>query len=593
MVAPGEYQSILAHAFCEAAARVLGDDAPAAFDPNEVLERPREKSLGDFSSPLPLRLAKIARRKPAEIGAQIQSAIEAPSFVESIEFAPPGFLNVKIKPAAKTRVVATVLQNPDYGRGAPTGKKILIEFVSANPTGPLHVGHARGAAYGASLADILQFAGFEVRREYYVNDAGRQAELLAASAWLRALEEAGKFTLPMPRGSYRGDYLCPTGKTIAEEFGVSLTHNFCAEKLSRSLFEAKNEALSEAKNEDRTADALIAYAKKALGDELFEEVKTSTIESILDSIKEDLGNFGIKFDRYFSERKLTPKGEDFAPVFKELFNSNCLYEKGGALWFRATDFGDQTDWVVRRKDGRPTYFASDIAYHADKIARGYDVLIDVLGQDHHGYVPRLVAAIAALGENTQKFEACLIQFATLIRDGQQIQMSTRSGEFFSLKDLIFEVGRDASRYILVSHGNNQHFEFDLRAVKEKSKKNPVFYLQYSQVRIKTLFRKWGGDESMLANAPVELLAHPREIDLCNFLLEFPEAVQDASKHRAPHQLAAWLLSFAVAFNKFYEVVRVLDDDDDTRLARLALTAAVKRVLIRGLSLLGVSNPDKM
>ena len=591
MVAPGEYQSILARAFCEAAARVLGDNAAsAAIDPDEVLERPREKSLGDFSSPLPLRLAKIARRKPAEIGAQIQSAIDAPPFVESIEFAPPGFLNVKIKPAAKTRVVAAVLQNPDYGRGAPTGKKILVEFVSANPTGPLHVGHARGAAYGASLADILQFAGFEVRREYYVNDVGRQAELLAASAWLRALEEAGKFAPPMPPGSYRGDYLCDIGKEIYSQFGDDLARDFRAEDLAARLADDDD-------NDDTRADALIACAKEALGD-AFEKIETEALDLILNSIKEDLGYFGVKFDRYFSERKHIVREGKVESALAKLRDKGYLFEKDGAEWFRATDFGDQQDWVVRRANGRTTYFASDIAYHADKLARAanYDALIDVLGQDHHGYVPRLSAAVTALSGDAKKLETQLIQFATLIRNGKRTQMSTRGGVFFSLKDLITSVKSDVARYILVSHGNDQGFEFDLSTVKEKSEKNPVYRLQYAQVRIKRLFDKWGGDESSLTHAPVEAFTHPREIELCDFLLAFPAVLQRAAKSRAPHQLAAWLLSFAVAFNKFYEKVRVFDNDDgddDARRARLALTAAVKRVLIRGLSLLGVSNPDKM
>ena len=591
MVAPGEYQSILARAFCEAAARVLGDSAAsAAIDPDEVLERPREKSLGDFSSPLPLRLAKIARRKPAEIGAQIQSAIDAPPFVESIEFAPPGFLNVKIKPAAKTRVVAAVLQNPDYGRGAPTGKKILVEFVSANPTGPLHVGHARGAAYGASLADILQFAGFEVRREYYVNDVGRQAELLAASAWLRALEEAGKFAPPMPPGSYRGDYLCDIGKEIYSQFGDDLARDFRAEDLAARLADDDD-------NDDTRADALIACAKEALGD-AFEKIETEALDLILNSIKEDLGYFGVKFDRYFSERKHIVREGKVESALAKLRDKGYLFEKDGAEWFRATDFGDQQDWVVRRANGRTTYFASDIAYHADKLARAanYDALIDVLGQDHHGYVPRLSAAVTALSGDAKKLETQLIQFATLIRNGKRTQMSTRGGVFFSLKDLITSVKSDVARYILVSHGNDQGFEFDLSTVKEKSEKNPVYRLQYAQVRIKRLFDKWGGDESSLTHAPVEAFTHPREIELCDFLLAFPAVLQRAAKSRAPHQLAAWLLSFAVAFNKFYEKVRVFDNDDgddDARRARLALTAAVKRVLIRGLSLLGVSNPDKM
>ena len=591
MVAPGEYQSILARAFCEAAARVLGDSAAsAAIDPDEVLERPREKSLGDFSSPLPLRLAKIARRKPAEIGAQIQSAIDAPPFVESIEFAPPGFLNIKIKPAAKTRVVAAVLQNPDYGRGAPTGKKILVEFVSANPTGPLHVGHARGAAYGASLADILQFAGFEVRREYYVNDVGRQAELLAASAWLRALEEAGKFAPPMPPGSYRGDYLCDIGKEIYSQFGDDLARDFRAEDLAARLAAA-------ADDDDTRADALIACAKEALGD-AFEKIETEALDLILNSIKEDLGYFGVKFDRYFSERKHIVREGKVESALAKLRDKGYLFEKDGAEWFRATDFGDQQDWVVRRANGRTTYFASDIAYHADKLARAanYDALIDVLGQDHHGYVPRLSAAVTALSGDAKKLETQLIQFATLIRNGKRTQMSTRGGVFFSLKDLITSVKSDVARYILVSHGNDQGFEFDLSTVKEKSEKNPVYRLQYAQVRIKRLFDKWGGDESSLTRASVEAFVHPCEIELCDFLLAFPAVLQRAAKSRAPHQLAAWLLSFAVAFNKFYEKVRVFDNDDgddDARRARLALTAAVKRVLIRGLSLLGVSNPDKM
>ena len=499
-------------------------------------------------------------------------------------------MNVKIKPAAKTRVVAAVLQNPDYGRGAPTGKKILVEFVSANPTGPLHVGHARGAAYGASLADILQFAGFEVRREYYVNDVGRQAELLAASAWLRALEEAGKFAPPMPPGSYRGDYLCDIGKEIYSQFGDDLARDFRAENLAARLAAADD-------NDDTRADALIACAKEALGD-AFEKIETEALDLILNSIKEDLGYFGVKFDRYFSERKHLVREGKVESALAKLRDKGCLFEKDGAEWFRATDFGDQQDWVVRRANGRTTYFASDIAYHADKLARAanYDALIDVLGQDHHGYVPRLSAAVTALSGDAKKLETQLIQFATLIRDGKRTQMSTRGGVFFSLKDLITSVKSDVARYILVSHGNDQGFEFDLSTVKEKSEKNPVYRLQYAQVRIKRLFDKWGGDESSLTRASVEAFVHPCEIELCDFLLAFPAVLQRAAKSRAPHQLAAWLLSFAVAFNKFYEKVRVFDNDDgddDARRARLALTAAVKRVLIRGLSLLGVSNPDKM
>ena len=557
--------------------------APESGSASIVLERPKQASHGDFASNLALQLAKPLKLNPRDIAGRLVAELPPSSLVAKAEVAGAGFINFTLAPAAKLRVVQAVLaQGAGYGQGTlGGGKKIQVEFVSANPTGPLHVGHGRGAAYGASLASLLDFAGFKVTREFYVNDAGRQMDILALSTWLRYLERHGS-TIPFPKNAYQGDYVRGMAAAIDEAHGA---------RYLRDAAQVLAGAPDAAADAEGHLDALIANAKRLLGDD-YAYVHNHALTEQLGDAREDLAGFGVHFDHWFSERSLFDTGLVDKAV-AQLEANGHLYEQDGARWFRSTAFGDEKDRVVQRENGLYTYFASDIAYHLNKFERGFEKIIDIWGADHHGYIPRVKGALQALGLDPARLEVALVQFAVLYRDGQKTSMSTRSGEFVTLRELRQEVGNDACRFFYVLRKSDQHLDFDLDLAKSQTNENPVYYIQYAHARVSSVLAQWGGDEAQLARADLAPLAGERELALCARLAEFPEAVDNAARDYAPHAIAFYLKELAGEFHSYYNAERFLVDAAGLREARLALALAVRQVLRNGLAIIGVSAPESM
>ena len=556
----------------EGALRFSAEEIPLS------IERPANPEHGDYASNIALQLSKRLRRNPRQIAEEIAKAsapaLAATGLFEPLTVAGAGFLNIRVKPEAKLEVIRQVLeQGKDYGR-AKTEKEesIQIEFVSANPTGPLHVGHGRGAAYGDSLAKLLEFAGARVTREFYVNDAGRQMDILALSVWLRYLQMRN-MDVPFPEEGYRGDYVRDIAARLADE-NLARKADFSG-------------ALPDA---DAEIDRLIDLAKRTLGDG-WKRVHRFALEAMLADQREDLAAFRVSFDQWSSEQALHDNGL-IDKALRLLQARGHLFEQGGALWFRSSAFGDEKDRVVRRENGQYTYFASDIAYHLDKFERGFDRVIDVWGADHHGYVPRVKGALEAFGLDPGRLEIALVQFAVLYRNGEKVAMGKRSGEFVTLRELREEVGNDAARFFYVLRKSDQHLDFDLDLAKSESSDNPVYYVQYAHARVCSVFaqiERWDFPK----NLSLEPLKSDRELLLAQRLAEFPELILTAARERAPHSLAFYLRELAAEFHSYYNAERILVDDETLRSARLALSAAVRQTLANGLSLLGVSAPEKM
>jgi len=552
-----------------------------------TVERTRDASHGDFASNIAMRLAKPARKSPRDIAASIVDALGDRAEVDKVEIAGPGFINFYLSHAAFHAELETILTAAgDYGRQPPREHpKILLEFVSANPTGPLHVGHGRGASFGATVGNLLEAAGYTVHREYYVNDAGRQMDILGASVWLRWLEASG-VEVPFPEGGYRGDYI----RDIASEIDTSGIEVVSAEAVTHRLPENTDD------NKDEFVDALVARCKELHGEEGFDRIRQQALESIRDEIREDLEAFGVHFDNWFSEQSLTKSNrvDDALAVLEE---RGMLYKKDGATWFPATQFGDDKDRVVVRDNGVKTYFASDIAYHFDKRERGYDHLIDILGADHHGYVTRVRGGLEAMGYEAGDLEVQFIQFVTLYRSGERVQMGTRSGQFDTLRQLREEVGTDAARFYYVMRSNDQHLDFDLDVAKSQSNDNPVFYIQYAHARVASVFRQL--DEKSLqwdqanGSEQMSLLVEPQEKALMTNLSRYPEIVELAANNRAPQHLVHYLRDLANDFHTYYNAHAFIADDAGLRDARLTLISAARTVIANGLGILGVSAPDKM
>ena len=555
------------------------------------VEHTKSKEHGDFASNIALLLARHARMKPRELAEKITKALPASNMVVRVEIAGPGFINFFLNAAAYHSVVRDILDKRDaFGRStAGTGRAVQVEFVSANPTGPLHVGHGRGAAYGASLANLLDAAGFKVHREYYINDAGRQMDILATSVWLRYLELCGE-KFEFPSNGYKGDYVYDIGATLHRENGDKYRH------ATAKVFE--NIPADEPKGGDKEAhiDALIERAKLLLGAAGYRQVFDLGLNVILDDIRQDLEEFGVTYDQWFSERALVEDGAAERAI-ERLRKSGHVYEKEGALWFRSTDYGDEKDRVVVRDNGQKTYFAHDIAYHMDKLERGYHQVIDIWGADHHGYVPRVKAALAAIGDDPEKLHVLLVQFAILYKGGERMQMSTRSGEFVTLRELRHEVGNDAARFFYVLRKCEQHMDFDLDLAKSQSNDNPVYYVQYAHARIHSVFRQLG--EKGLTHDPangdrhLDSLMETHELVLIQKLSRYPEVLESAALAYEPHQLAHYLRELAYDFHTYYGAHTFLVDDTALRDARLNLIVATRQVIANGLKLLGVSAPEAM
>ncbi|MBP7445696.1 MAG: arginine--tRNA ligase [Zoogloea sp.] len=557
--------------------------APEQAETPINLERPKQAGHGDFASNLALQLAKPLKRNPRELANLLLAELPASSLIAKAEVAGAGFINFTLVADAKTAVVGAVLAAGEaYGRGTKTGVRVQVEYVSANPTGPLHVGHGRGAAYGASLSDVLDFAGFEVTREYYINDAGRQMDILALSTWLRYLDLFA-IAIPFPPNAYQGDYVKDMAAQIKDGHGDRFARVTAVDVVAG--------APSVETDKEAHLDALIANAKNLLGSD-YAWVHGFALTEQLGDGREDLAEFGVTFDKWFSERSLFDTGLVEKAV-TALEAAGHIYLQDSAKWFRSTAFGDEKDRVVQRENGLFTYFASDIAYHANKYERGFDRIIDIWGADHHGYIPRVKGALEALGLPPEKLDVALVQFAVLYRDGQKAAMSTRSGEFVTLRELRQEVGNDACRFFYVLRKADQHLDFDLDLAKSQSNENPVYYIQYAHARLCSVLNQWNGVLADLAEADLARLDNERELALCARLTAFPEIVQNAAADYAPHQIAFYLKDLAGEFHSYYNAERMLVDDEGLKLARLALAAAVRHVIRNGLRLLGVSAPDSM
>jgi len=554
------------------------------------VEHTKAKEHGDFASNIALVLANKLREKPRDVAHKIVQALPASELVSKVEIAGPGFINFFLTPTAHHSVIRDVLETGrNFGRSqVGANRPIQVEFVSANPTGPLHVGHGRGAAYGAAVADLLSAIGYKVHREYYVNDAGRQMDILATSVWLRYLELCGE-DLSFPTNGYKGDYVYDIAATLHRENGEAYRHP------AQSVY--KNIPTDEPQGGDKEAhiDALIVRAKQLLrGD--YRKVFDLGLSVILEDIRQDLEEFGVSYDEWFSERSLVENGAADRAI-ERLKHSGHAYEKGGALWFRSTDYGDEKDRVLVRENGQKTYFAHDIAYHMDKLERGFERVIDIWGADHHGYVPRVKAALAAIGDDPNKLDVLLVQFAILYRGDKRVQMSTRSGEFVTLRELRREVGNDAARFFYVLRKCEQHMDFDLDLAKSQSNDNPVYYVQYAHARIMSVFRQMQEKELThnRENGVQQLgrLGESHEQELMARLARYPEVVEAAALAHEPHQLAHYLREVAYDFHTYYNSHTFLAEEADLRDARLILIAATRQVIANGLALLGVSAPESM
>lgn len=565
---------------------------PEDLSPRINVENTRDKAHGDFATNLAMMLTKEAGIPPRVLAEKIVDLVADEPAIVKVDIAGPGFINFFVNDASKFAIVDKVLtEKANFGRcDVGQGKSVLIEFVSANPTGPLHVGHGRGAAYGASVANLLSTAGFKVSKEYYVNDAGRQMDILATSVWLRYLSLCGEeFTFPS--NGYKGDYIYDISESLKAQFGSDLN------KPAQEVFAGVSaDEGQDGGDKEKHIDDLIANAKNLLGAVQYEVVFKAAVDAILSDIKHDLTGFGVTFDDWFSERALMETGVIDAAIAK-LQAADKIYEKEGALWFRSTDYGDEKDRVVVRDNGVKTYFASDIAYHFNKLERQYDLLIDIWGSDHHGYVPRVKAAMAAMGTNPDALEVLLVQFAILYRSGEKLSMSTRGGQFVTLRELREEVGVDAARFYYVQRKSEQHMDFDLDLAVSKSNENPVYYIQYAHARIcrvlEQAVEKGYALDLALGVANLHLLESEQETHIATELSKYPDIVARAALAYEPHQIAYYLKDLAHALHAYYNASQFIVEEDATRHARLALITAVQQVLRNGLAIIGVSAPEKM
>ncbi|MGI9211778.1 MAG: arginine--tRNA ligase [Methylococcaceae bacterium] len=566
-------------------------DLPVEISVPVAVERTRDTQHGDFATNLAMTLAKAARRAPRAMAEKLIARIEQHPAITKAEIAGPGFINFFLTGASRFQVVHTIHElGQAYGHAQTgVGQKIQVEFVSANPTGPLHVGHGRGAAYGATVANLLEAIGFEVVREYYVNDAGRQMDILATSVWLRYLEAQG-IGLVFPANGYRGEYV----RSIAQDLMHAVGDRFLrtADQVHTDLPPDEPQG----GDKELHIDALIARAKFLLGEDDYRRVFDAGLTSIQEDIRQDLDEFGVRYQRWFSERSLTDTGA-VQRAIETLRQAGYLYTQDGALWFASSRLGDEKDRVVVRDNGQATYFASDIAYHLDKFERGFDRIINIWGSDHHGYIPRVKAALEAMGQNPERLQVLLVQFAVLWRGEERVQMSTRSGEFVTLRQLRNEIGKDAARFFYVLRKSDQHMDFDLELATARSNENPVYYVQYAHARICSVFRQLdekGWTRDLTAGmAALHRLEEPQESALLTSLSRYPEVVETSALNHEPHHLAHYLRDLAHEFHTYYNAHSFLVEDADLRNARLNLIAAVRRVLANGLYLLDVSAPEAM
>lgn len=544
----------------EAASEAYAKGLLSSADFPEVnLEKPKVEAHGDFSTNFAMVMASLQKMPPRNVAQAIVDQLnDSGRLLEKIEIAGPGFINFYVTPAAWHPVLLEI-QQTDRRFGASelgAGERVQVEFVSSNPTGPLHVGHGRGAAVGDSVANILAFCGYDVQREYYINDSGRQIQTLGRSVFLRYRELFGK-SAPFPEDCYQGDYIRDIAAQIKEQQGDGLLY----------------------REED---EAVMQCARTAAGD-------------IMEGIRKDLALFGVSFDEWFSEQSLYDAGE-VDRILAESRQRGIIYEKDGALWFKTSDLGDEKDRVVVRQNGQTTYFASDIAYHDHKYRRGFQRVIDVWGADHHGYIPRMQAAIEACGHKRNQFQVILVQLVNLLRGGQPVAMSTRAGEFVTLRDVIDEVGKDAARFIFLTRHYESPLDFDLEVAKQQTNENPVYYVQYVHARISSIIRKAvenGMADVQWDETAIARLVELEEIQLIKTLAQYPETVAASAEKLEPHRITFFLMNLAAAFHAYYNKHRVLSEDPVLSRGRLVLVESIRKVIRNGLALLGVDAPDKM
>lgn len=571
---------------------------PEAAATEAQIERTRNPSHGDFSSNVAMVLAKPARRKPRELAELLVGALPPTELLEKVEVAGPGFINFFLKPEALQALVARILAAGESYACDRSGQRgrILVEYVSANPTGPMHVGHGRGAAYGDSVCNILAATGWEVHREYYINDAGRQADILALSVWLRYLDQCGE-RLPQPRRAYPGEYIRVSAGRILASDGPR--YRRAAAEVLQDLPEepvaadgASDAEKAEAKaGQERYLDALLQRARALLGED-FAVIRERALADQLAEIRSTLEDFGVHFDQWRSERELVAEGY-VRTAIEKLEAAGHVYELDGAKWLRTSAFGDEKDRVLYKADGSATYFANDLAYHVHKLERGFRHLIDVWGADHHGYIARVRAAIEMLTGRKDALQVQLMQFVTLSSG----RMGKRSGNFVTLKELIAEAGKDATRFFYLARSHDQHLEFDVDLARSQTNENPVYYVQYAHARICSVFRQlrekgfvW---DPVAGEAQLHALREPHEQALLSTMSRYGEVLESASQQREPHQLAHYLLQLATDYHAYYNAHRFITAPAEVRDARLSLCAATRQLLQSGLAMLGVAAPETM
>jgi len=564
---------------------VLSEPADPAL---VVVERARDTQHGDFQSNIAMRIAKAARKNPRELAQALVAALPSNALITSAEVAGAGFINFRLAKDAWFAALTTVAeQGAAYGRSQVGGsRKVMVEFVSANPTGPMHVGHGRGAAYGATLGNLLEATGHSVYREYYINDAGRQIDILAVSVYLRYLELTGE-NVAFPSNGYRAEYILPVARALHAKRGDSLR---------RPAAEISKGAPPDAPvgDKDKHIDGLIENSRRLLGNDEFDSIVIFARDQMMADIRNDLEEFGVRFDRWFSERELNESGAIDAAL-AVLRASGRVYTKDGAEWFKSTEFGDDEDRVVVRANGEKTYFASDIAYHFDKLQRGHELLIDVWGADHHGYVSRVRGAMVALGLQGDRFEVCLMQLVSLYRGGEKLAMGKREGNFVTLRDLRNEVGNDACRFFYLIRSHDQALDFDLELAKSRSNENPVYYIQYAHARVSSVMKQLGskGHTYDAGAANLALLTNAHEQAVITAVSKYPEIVEQAALNRAPHTLVHFLRELANTLHTYYNAEQFIVEEVALRNARLTLVLAVQQVIRNGLGILGVSAPESM
>ena len=551
------------------------------------IDNARDERHGDFACNIAMVLAKATKQNPRQLAQTIVNNLGKPHHIESIEIAGPGFINFHLSDSAFIDTIKSIIEKSplDKCKNTFSGKKVHIEFVCANPTGPLHVGHGRGAAYGATVSDLLEAVGYQVHREYYVNDAGRQMHILAASVWLRWMELCDN-KIVIPQAAYKGDYVIDIAKKLASHKDI----------ITCELASVMTGLPDDETDKEKHIDALIANLKKQLDDQAYQLIFSTALKSVLDDIKQDLKDFGITYQAWFPESQLVTDG-NIDKGLHRLQDNHCIYKKDDATWFRATDYGDEKDRVVVRANGQHTYFGADVGYHLQKYLGNYDKIIDVFGADHHGYIPRIKAFLTALDVPVEKLNILLVQFAILYRGKEKVPMSTRSGEFVTLRELREEVGKDAARFFYIMRKPEQHLDFDLELAKSKSNENPVYYIQYAHARICSVFRQLEQQKMFFdknnGSEHLALLIEPQEKSLIRFLARFEETVLQAATQYEPHQLAHYLQQLANYFHSYYNSHQFIIDDVNLRNSRLYLISATKIVLANGLELLGVAAPNEM